>query len=79
MLMMVLAGQSVWAEVVTTTMEVSDNATTPATVLADNQSLSTDYYPNWIGFKAPTVSIYTGTGRKMLQPSKQMLQETRLP
>ncbi len=62
MLLLTLAGQSVWAEVVTTTMEVSDNATTPATVLADNQSLSTDYYPNWIGFKAPTVSIYTGTG-----------------
>ena len=74
MLLMVLAGQSALA-VITPTVEITDNATSPGTIVAADGTLSTIYYPNGVGFSAPTISLYTGEGanRELVNGKYQIL------
>lgn len=60
MLMMVLAGQSVWAQKIEPKLEITDAANNY--VLADGATLSTTYYPNWVGFNRPSTSLYIVEG-----------------
>lgn len=62
MLMVVLAGQSVWAQKITPTLELTDKSNNTNKVLAEGEALSEDYYPNWVGFVKPAVAIFTEDG-----------------
>lgn len=62
MLMMVLAGQSVWAQKIRPTLELTDKSNNTNKVLAEGEALSEDYYPNWVGFVKPAVAIFTKEG-----------------
>ena len=62
MVMMVLAGQSVWAQKITPTLELTDKSNNTNKVLAEGEALSEDYYPNWVGFVKPAVAIFTEEG-----------------
>lgn len=56
MLITVLSAQSVWAEKLTPTLEISP---LDGNGFLDNNSKNV--YPNWGSFTTPTVSLYTGT------------------
>lgn len=74
-ILMVFAGGSVWAQKIEPILEITDKANNNSQVLEhDGDFLSTDYYPNRVGFDRPTVSLYTEvSGHRTSHDSKYQI------